>query len=78
MLEKLDNVAFSNDDIDLDDRDSDIVTSLNDSMELNTIDLDNINLNEYDSDEDDPTNTILDRLNVRSNTFKQRKACKKI
>ena len=78
MLEKLDNVAFSNDDIDLDDRDSDIVTSLNDSMELNTIDLDNINLNEYDSDEDDPTNTILDRLNARSNTFKQRKACKKI
>ena len=78
MLEKLDNVAFSNDDIDLDDRDSDIVTSLNDSMELNTVDLDNINLNEYDSDEDDPTNTVLDSLNARSNTFKQRKACKKI
>lgn len=46
MLEKLNNVALSNDDIDLEDRNSDIVTFFSDSMELNTTDLTTINLDE--------------------------------
>ena len=46
MLEKLNNVALSNDDIDLEDRKSDIVTFFSDSMDLNTTDLTTINLDE--------------------------------
>ena len=46
MLEKLNNVALSNDDIDLEDRNSDIVTFFSDSMDLNTTDLTTINLDE--------------------------------
>ena len=77
MLEKLDNVAFANNDIDLDDRDFDTVTFFSDSMDLSTIDLNNINLDEDGFDEDDPTNTVLDRSIAWCNTFKQRKAFKK-
>ena len=54
----LDNV-FSDYDIDLDDIDSDIVTSSSDGMSLITIDLNNINLNDDSFDEDDPTNIFL-------------------
>ena len=46
MLEKLNNVALSNDDIDLEDRNSNIVTFFSDSMDLNTTDLTNTNLDE--------------------------------
>ena len=46
MLKKLNNVALSNDDIDLEDRNSDIVTFFSDSMDLNTTDLTTINLDE--------------------------------
>ena len=46
MLEKLNNVALSNDDIDLEDRNSNIVTFFSDSMDLNTTDLTTINLDE--------------------------------
>ena len=46
MLEKLNNAALSNDDIDLEDRNSDIVTFFSDSMDLNTTDLTTINLDE--------------------------------
>ena len=46
MLKKLNNVALSNDDIDLEDRKSDIVTFFSDSMDLTTTDLTNINLDE--------------------------------
>ena len=54
IFEKLDNVIFFNDYIDLDDMDSDIVTSFSDGMSLVTIDLNNINLD----DEDDPETII--------------------
>ena len=54
MLEKLDNVIFSNDDINLDDIDSDIVTFFSDNMGLVTIDLNNINLDINNFVEDDP------------------------
>ena len=46
MLEKLANVVFSNDDIDLGDIDSDIVTIFSDSMGLVTIDPNDINLDD--------------------------------
>ena len=39
MLEELDNVIFSNDDINIDDIYSDIVTFFSDDMGLVTIDL---------------------------------------
>ena len=58
MLENLDNVVFSNDEIDLDDIDSDIVTFFSDGMGLVTIDLNNISLDDCNFDEDD-TETII-------------------
>ena len=58
MLENLDNVVFSNDEIDLDDIDSDIVTFFSDGMGLVTIDLNNISLDDCNFDEDDPETII--------------------
>ena len=58
MLEKLDIVVFSNDDIDLDDKDSDIVTFFSDRMGLVTIGFNKINLDDDNFDEDD-TETIV-------------------
>ena len=58
MLENLDNVLFSNDEIDLDDIDSDIVTFFSDGMGLVTIDLNNISLDDCNFDEDD-SETII-------------------
>ena len=58
MLENLDNVVFSNDEIDLDDIDSDIVTFFIDGMGLVTIDLNNSSLDDCNFDEDDPETII--------------------
>ena len=57
MLEKLD-VIFSNDDLDLDDADSDIVTFFSNDMGQNTIYLNNNNLDVDNFDEGDPTRTV--------------------
>ena len=46
ILETLDYVVFSNDEVDLDDIYSYIVTFFFDDMGLNTIHLDNINLDD--------------------------------
>ena len=51
MLEKLNDVAFSNDDIDRDGIDFDIVTFFNDDVGHNTIELNNIYL--YDDNFND-------------------------
>ena len=59
IFEKLDNVIFSDDYKDLDDVDSDIVTSFSDGMSLVIIDLNNINLDDDNFDEDDPETIIL-------------------
>ena len=59
MLEKLGNVVFSYNDIDLDGIDSHIV---NEGIGLATIDLNNINAYDYNSDENDSTNIVLVRL----------------
>ena len=48
MLEILDNIVFSNDDINLNYLDCDIVTFLSDDMDVNTIGLNNINLDDND------------------------------
>ena len=45
-------MMFSNDDIDLDDIDSDIVTFFGDDMRLVTRDLSNIKLDDHNFDED--------------------------
>ena len=59
MLEKND-VVFLTNDIDV-DIDSNIATFLSDGMDLVTIDLNNINLDDY-FDEDDPETIIHVRL----------------
>ena len=52
MLEILDNVVFSNDYIDLDHIDSDIITLFVDDMDINTMDFININFDDNDDDND--------------------------
>ena len=58
MLEKLDNVAFSNDDIHLNDIDFNYVIFVSDSMIPNAIDFYNINTGDDNFDEDDPETII--------------------
>ena len=77
MLEKLDNVVFSNDDIDVEVIESDTIAFFSNDMGLNAIVLNNINLDDDDFDEDDPTSIVLFRLIAWCNRFKQCKACKK-
>ena len=77
MLEKLDNVVFSNGHIEFDDIDSDIVTFFGDGMGLVTIELNNINLDNNDFNADDPANIVFVRIMGGPNRFKQRKAWKK-
>ena len=77
IFEKLDNVIFSDDYKDLDDVDSDIVTSFSDGMSLVIIDLNNINL-----DDDNLMKMILKllfffRLVAWCNRYKPCKSCKK-
>ena len=62
MFEKLDYVAFSNNAIDLDDKDSDIVTFFTDDTDHNTINLININLDGDNRDDDDTESIINVRL----------------
>ena len=64
MLEKLDNDVFSKDDVDPDDRNSDITTFLSEDMGLVTVDLNNINLDENNFNDDDRINIIHARLIV--------------
>ena len=70
MLEKLDDVVFSNDDIVFVNADSDNVTFLRDDMGL--VSLVDVNFN------DDDTETIIQvRLMAWCNRYKPHKACKK-
>ena len=62
MLEILDNVVLSNDDIDLDYTDSDVVTFCSDGMDINTIDLNNITLDNNNDDEEHLGTMIRARL----------------
>ena len=67
MIQILDNVVFSNDDIDFDYIDCDIVAFFSDGMVLNTIDLNNTNFNNNDL-----KTTIYVKFVVWSNDYKQR------
>ena len=58
MLEMLDNFLFSNDDIDHDYINSDIVTLFSDDIEINITDLDNNNPDDDDDDDDDDDNDL--------------------
>ena len=60
MFEKLDNFVLSNDNIDLDDTKSGIVTFFSDDLILVTKDLNNINLDGDNFDENDPEIIIHD------------------
>ena len=77
MLQILDNVVFCNDNIDLDDIDSDTVTFFSDDMGLVTIGRNNINLEDDNFDKDDFFNIVLVRIFAWQNIFKQRRAYKK-
>ena len=64
MLKKYDNVVFSNDDIDIDDIDSDIVTFFSGGMGYVTAGLNNFELNDNDFGKDNTANIVLVRLNA--------------
>ena len=72
MLEKLDNIAFSIDDIDLNDADCDNVTLFSNDIGLVTIDLNNINIDDDNFEEEDPETIVLIRVIVWYNRYKQR------
>ena len=73
MLEKLD-VILSNDDIDLHDIDFDHVTFVSDGMDLVSIGINYINLDDDNFDRDDHGTVIHFRLIVSRSRFKQHKA----
>ena len=64
MLEKLDNVVLSNDDIHLDDVDSDIVTFFSGYIIHNVFYLTNINLDDDIFEEDGPISIVLFKLQL--------------
>ena len=75
MLEIVDGVAFTNDDIDLDDVNFDIVTFFRDDMVHDIMDLNYINLDDNNF-HDDPETIIHVRLMAWCNRYKQYKAFK--
>ena len=77
MFEKLDNSVVSNVDIFFDDVDSNIVTFLSDNMGVNTIDINNINVDDDTLDKDDPETINNCRIITWFNRLKRRKPCKK-
>ena len=77
MFEKLDNSVVSNVDIFFDDVDSNIVTFLSDNMGVNTIDINNINVDVDTLDKDDPETINHCRIITWFNRLKRRKPCKK-
>ena len=79
MLEKLDDVIFSNNDLVFVSEDSDHVTFISDDMGLNTMYLHNINLDDDNFDDDGPETIIHDRLSaVDTNTASYVKTGKQI
>lgn len=63
MLEKLDNSVFNNNDIFSHDVDSNFITFLGDDMGFNTIDLNNIKLDEGGNNFDEEDSETI--INVR-------------
>ena len=76
MIKKFDGTLFVNHDILLDE-DSVNVTFSRDEIGILSVDLDNINLDDFNFDEDGPETIIHVRLMAWRNKLKQRKSCKK-
>ena len=76
MLENYSNVVFSNDDIVLLIKILIFFTLFSDSMGLNTLNLDNANVEHDKFDEDDPETIVHVRITACRNRYKQRKAFK--
>ena len=72
VIQKLDNAAISNDNVD-----SDIATFFSNDIGLNSINLNNINVDDDNFDNCDPETFSHVTLNTWYNRFKQLKACKK-
>ena len=77
MIEKLDNTVVSNDDIVLTGTDSDVVTFFNNDIGLDSIILNNINLDDDNFDNCDPETINHGRHMAWYNRYKQHKTCKK-
>ena len=70
LLEKIDDLVLSNNDIDLEVINSDIATVLSDTRRLFIIDLTHINLDDNNFDEDDLGTIVYVRLMARCNRYK--------
>ena len=73
ILEKLDDVAFSNVDVVFGDADSNSFTFFSDGIGFNTIDLNNANLDNVNIDEDDPETII----HIRPMACRELRVCNK-
>ena len=62
MIKKLGDILFPNDDIIFIDEDSNNATFFSDEMDVLSVDLNNINPDDVNSDEDDPETIIHVRL----------------
>ena len=70
LLEKIDDLVLSNNDIDLEVINSDTATVLSDTRRLFIIDLTHINLDDNNFDEDDLGTIVYVRLMARCNRYK--------
>ena len=77
IIEKLDNAVVSNGDIVLGGIDSDIVTFFSNDIGLNSVIMNNINLDDDDFGDCDPETINHGRLMAWYNRYKQHKKCKK-
>ena len=73
ILEKLDDVAFSNVDVVFGDADSNSFTFFSDGIGFNTIDLNNANLDNVNIDEDDPETIV----HIRPMACRELRVCNK-
>ena len=77
MAEKLDNPVISNDDIFFVDVYSSIITFRSNDRGFDTIDLNDINIDDNSFDKEDPEASFHVTFMAWSNRFKQHKTCKK-
>ena len=77
MIEKLDSAVFPDDYIIFSDLDSDFVTLFSEDIGLNSITIDNINLDDDHFDFCDPKTINHVTLTGKYNKYKQNKASKK-
>ena len=71
LPDKLDNVEFCNDGIDLPDIDSHFATFFSDEVSVITMNFNNINLDDNNFDEEDPETIIHVRLIAWCNRYNQ-------